>query len=258
MKTPVSISKISPPHLPPILYRSRLHDLLKKNEDKKLILILGQAAQGKTTLVASHVKTSKIPSAWLNLDQSDSDPVNLYHLIIQSLKHVLKELDLPLQVYSLLSSAVGLICVGEFSRAEEACQKLETHTEKIDYHKELKAMGAMINCVLSLSKGDFEKAHHLSKLLQMGIEKYGFISMAPWIYEITGYLKLVREDLIDAEHIGNRYVSTAQSLKNNFLKGLAFRLLGLIYLHQKDFKKAREAIYNKILEKSNKKGKLRG
>jgi len=695
MKTPISISKISPPHLPPILYRSRLHDLLKKNEDKKLILILGQAAQGKTTLVASHVKTSKIPSAWLNLDQSDSDPVNLYHSIIQSLKHVLKELDLPLllsefpgrmnpvtaislfregadfisknvpnsiqlvfdgldqlshdplpfqclqvlmenlspnvhfimlsrgtpplsfefqhlkirqealvvsnedlaftqqevkkffqkvkkisldedqvkkiynategwiggliliseyivqrtdflrekyiaqelpdyfnkdifqyfgkeilysqsketqqfllkssimdiiephfakelfeiknaeeilrdharknlfvhsfydekrgwlfryhhlfrnflkakyfaettaeervsldlktgnlfkkrgdlenaikyfleakaypqaiplmeqlgmdllrkgrksdlaswmdilpedliqknpwlllyrtlakqfmtgqenvvsfekayqlfnknretkgelislaqlmltivqtgihlfpinplikkaevllesaegeahpyeratlwyctgqayllsegdirkgllacekayliskeihdislQAYALVSSAAGFICVGEFSRAEEACQKLETHTEKIDYHKELKAMGAMINCVLSLSKGDFEKAHHLSKLLQVGIEKYGFVSMGPWVYEIKGYLKLVREDLIDAEHIGNRYVSTAQSLKNNFLKGLAFRLLGLIYLHQKDFKKAREAIDQSI------------
>jgi len=154
--------------------------------------------------------------------------------------------DLPLQVYSLLSSAVGLICVGEFSRAEEACQKLETHTEKIDYHKELKTMGTMVNCILSLSKGDFEKAHHLSKLLQVGIEEYGFVSMGPWVYEITGYLKLVREDLIDAEHIGNRYVSTAQSLKNNFLKGLAFRLLGLIYLHQKDFKKAREAIDQSI------------
>jgi ATP/maltotriose-dependent transcriptional regulator MalT len=94
MKTSVSISKISPPYLPPILYRSRLLDLLKKNEDKKLILILGQAAQGKTTLVASYVKSSKITSGWLNLDQSDSDPVNLYHLIIQSLQHVLKEIDL--------------------------------------------------------------------------------------------------------------------------------------------------------------------
>ena len=81
MKTSISISKISPPQLPPILYRSRLHDLLKKNQEKKLILIMGQAAQGKTTLVASHVKTAKIHYAWLNLDQSDSDPVNLYHSI---------------------------------------------------------------------------------------------------------------------------------------------------------------------------------
>jgi len=104
----------------------------------------------------------------------------------------------------------------------------------------------MVNCVLLISQGDFEKAYSLSKTLQMGIEKYGFISMAPWVYEITGYLRLIRGDLIDAEEIGNRYVSTARSMKNNFLKGLAFRLLGLIYLHQKDFKKAKEAIDQSI------------
>lgn len=77
MKLPVNISKITPPYLPQILPRPRLLDLLEKNKDKKLILILGQAAQGKTTLAASYVKTSKIPTAWLNLDQPDSDPINL-------------------------------------------------------------------------------------------------------------------------------------------------------------------------------------
>jgi DNA-binding SARP family transcriptional activator len=154
--------------------------------------------------------------------------------------------DIPLQAYALVSSVIGYICVGEFSRAEEASQKLETLVEKIDHHKELKAMGTMINCILSISQGDFEKAQLLSRTLQMGIEKYGFIFMAPWVYEITGYLGLMRGDLIDAEQIGNRYVSTARSLKNAFLKGLALKLLGLIYLHQKDFGKAKEVIEQSI------------
>ena len=93
MKLSVSISKIAPPYLPKILHRSRLHDLLEKNKDKKLILILGQAAQGKTTLVASYVKTLKIPSAWMTLDKEDSDPFNLFHLIVLSLQHSLKDID---------------------------------------------------------------------------------------------------------------------------------------------------------------------
>jgi LuxR family maltose regulon positive regulatory protein len=89
----INISKISPPSLPSILNRPRLLDLLEKNKDKKIILILGQAAQGKTTLAASYVKISKIPSAWINLDKEDSDPVKLLGLIVGSLQHVFKDID---------------------------------------------------------------------------------------------------------------------------------------------------------------------
>jgi LuxR family maltose regulon positive regulatory protein len=89
----INISKISPPNLPPVLNRPRLLDLLEKNRDKRIILILGQAAQGKTTLAASYVKTSKIPSAWVNLDKGDSDPVKLFNLIVGSLQHVLRDMD---------------------------------------------------------------------------------------------------------------------------------------------------------------------
>lgn len=154
--------------------------------------------------------------------------------------------DMSLQAYALIFSALGFICVGEFSRAEEACQKIEALAEKVDHHKELITLDVLVNCILANAQGDFEKTHLLIKTLQLGIEKYGFISAAPWVYEIIGYLKLIRGDLIDAEEIGNRYVSTARSMENNFLKGLAFRLLGQIYLHQKDFNKAKEAIDQSI------------
>src|SRR4030065_2074605 len=93
MELSVSISKIIPPCLPKILHRPRLLDLLEKNRDKKLILILGQAAQGKKTLVHSYVKTLKIPSAWMNLDKEDSGPFNLFPLIVQSLQPSLKDID---------------------------------------------------------------------------------------------------------------------------------------------------------------------
>jgi len=105
MRFSISTSKITPPHLPNVLYRPRLLNLLEKNQDKKLTLILGQAAQGKSTLVASYVKGSKIPSAWMNLDGGDSNPMNLFYLIVYSLQYVLKDTDLDdLFSYSMVSS----------------------------------------------------------------------------------------------------------------------------------------------------------
>ncbi|MEA3435397.1 MAG: BTAD domain-containing putative transcriptional regulator [Thermodesulfobacteriota bacterium] len=100
MKPAVNITKITPPRLPIILYRSRLIDCLEKNKDKRLIFILGQAAQGKSTLAGSYVNTSDIPSAWINLGKEDSDPVNLFYSIAHALQHVLKDIDFsPLLSY---------------------------------------------------------------------------------------------------------------------------------------------------------------
>lgn len=67
-KTSLSVSKITPPRLPKILYRSRLLKLIEQNRDKKLLLILGQAAQGKSTLAASYVHDLEIPlyREWIN------------------------------------------------------------------------------------------------------------------------------------------------------------------------------------------------
>lgn len=79
MPTLTNYSKITPPRVPGVLHRGRLLDLLKKSQDKRLIFILGQAAQGKTTLAASYAKAQVVPVAWLNLDQGDSDPVNLFY-----------------------------------------------------------------------------------------------------------------------------------------------------------------------------------
>jgi LuxR family maltose regulon positive regulatory protein len=104
MKPAVSISKISPPSFPHILDRPRLIDRLSQNRDKKLILILGQAAQGKSTLAVSYVKASVVPSAWINLGPEDSDPVNLFYLLVHSLQQAVKDVDLsPILLYPSLT-----------------------------------------------------------------------------------------------------------------------------------------------------------
>lgn len=94
MKRRISISKITPPRLRKVIDRPRLSELLEKNEDKKLILVLGQAAQGKSTVAAAFITKSGIPSAWVNLRRDDSDPVNLFLSTIQALQYVIKKKDL--------------------------------------------------------------------------------------------------------------------------------------------------------------------
>jgi LuxR family maltose regulon positive regulatory protein len=93
MQPSVHISKIIPPQPPQILLRPRLLKSLQKQQDKKLILILGQAAQGKSTLAASYVSTSPTPSAWINLAPEDTDAVSIYHLLGHALQRVLPDVN---------------------------------------------------------------------------------------------------------------------------------------------------------------------
>jgi ATP/maltotriose-dependent transcriptional regulator MalT len=92
--SPVGLSKVSPPQLTNTLPRPRLLNLLKKHMDRKLILILGQGAQGKSTLAAAFLKQVPVPSAWANLGPEDSDPVNLFHGVVHSLQRALQDCDL--------------------------------------------------------------------------------------------------------------------------------------------------------------------
>lgn len=77
-----------------IIQRSRLINLLSSNQDKKLVLILGQAAQGKTTLASSYLTQASRPYIWINLAADDSDPVTLFFKMAQALQSPFKEKDL--------------------------------------------------------------------------------------------------------------------------------------------------------------------
>ncbi|MFW6333432.1 MAG: BTAD domain-containing putative transcriptional regulator [Thermodesulfobacteriota bacterium] len=94
MNLPFSYSKIRPPRLRGIIRRDHLIETLMHHRDKKVILILGQAAQGKSTLAALYADTCRRPTAWINLSIDESDPVNLFRLVIHSLQSVLPDHDL--------------------------------------------------------------------------------------------------------------------------------------------------------------------
>jgi LuxR family transcriptional regulator, maltose regulon positive regulatory protein len=93
MQLLLNATKITPPRLPPILPRPRLLARLEQHQDRKLILILGPAAQGKTTLAATYAQQSPFLSAWLNLGPEDSESVNIFYLLGQSLQKTFPEVD---------------------------------------------------------------------------------------------------------------------------------------------------------------------
>ncbi len=149
--------------------------------------------------------------------------------------------DVSLQAYALCFSAFGSILLGEFSLADGAHKKIEKVAEK-NVYPEFKALELTVRCFLANHRGEFEQSQVLIEKLQEEIETNGFLHMYPWVYELSGYTKAAQGDFSEAEKIGNQYVSIAISQNNGLFKGSAFRLLGLIYLFDSDFEKAKEAI----------------
>ena len=85
--------KVSPPKLSSVIPRPRLFQRLSQHNDKQLIFVLGQAAQGKSTLAASYLEELNIQPAWINLSAQDSDPVNLFYALISALEAAVKGVD---------------------------------------------------------------------------------------------------------------------------------------------------------------------
>jgi LuxR family maltose regulon positive regulatory protein len=96
MKFLTSLSKITPPRFPHIMHRARLIEVLQQHRDKKLILVLGPAAQGKSTLAVSWIDGATEPVAWVNLGREEADPVNLFYLVVHSLGQALPAIDFSL------------------------------------------------------------------------------------------------------------------------------------------------------------------
>jgi LuxR family transcriptional regulator, maltose regulon positive regulatory protein len=95
------LTKLNHPRLPnDLLQRSRLLEWLDHDIDHQLFLVCAPAGFGKSTLVGTwleHVaagkgnKVTRLPSAWLSLDENDSD-LNLFlRYFIAALRTVFKE-----------------------------------------------------------------------------------------------------------------------------------------------------------------------
>ncbi len=74
-----------------MIRRGRLIRKLEENAGSRTVIVSGQAAQGKTTLIADYLSMSKAPAAWMHLDGEDGDPANFYILLIRALKHAARE-----------------------------------------------------------------------------------------------------------------------------------------------------------------------
>ncbi len=72
-------AKVSPPILPRLIHRERLHALLGGGFQGSVTWVGGPAGCGKTSLVASFVRRSQRPYLWYRLDDGDNDPAYNFH-----------------------------------------------------------------------------------------------------------------------------------------------------------------------------------
>ncbi|WP_155317861.1 BTAD domain-containing putative transcriptional regulator [Desulfosarcina alkanivorans] len=80
------ISKITLPDLSRAIPRPRLVQRATDSRAARVILITGQAAQGKSTLAAEIARRPGPTGAWMHLDSTDSDPVNFFRLLVHALE----------------------------------------------------------------------------------------------------------------------------------------------------------------------------
>jgi LuxR family transcriptional regulator, maltose regulon positive regulatory protein len=75
MATPILATKLYiPPPRPKIVLRPRLIERLNEGMHCKLTLISAPAGFGKTTLLSEWITSCQRPTAWLSVDEGDSDP----------------------------------------------------------------------------------------------------------------------------------------------------------------------------------------
>ena len=69
--------------------RPQLLDMLDSGSQRPLTLVSAPAGFGKTTLLASWAAHSKLPIAWISIDEGDNDPIRFLHYLIAALESVL-------------------------------------------------------------------------------------------------------------------------------------------------------------------------
>ncbi len=78
-----------PPHISDALRRPRLFSLLDLHFHRQNFFITGQAAQGKSTLVASYLHDMKIKSLWFRLCPDDNEDIKLFDRLLAGIRSFL-------------------------------------------------------------------------------------------------------------------------------------------------------------------------
>jgi ATP/maltotriose-dependent transcriptional regulator MalT/DNA-binding SARP family transcriptional activator len=87
------LAKTTLPQLNRTVLRPRLIRRCVAEKGFRVIVITGQAAQGKSTLAAALTRQPGPAAAWMHLDPSDGDPVNFFHLLVHAVKASQPDLD---------------------------------------------------------------------------------------------------------------------------------------------------------------------
>jgi DNA-binding SARP family transcriptional activator len=82
-------SKFLPPNITGTLDRIRLIDVLAKHKKCRLIWVSGNAAQGKSTLMASYIQRLSHPVVWINLGPAESDATRFFEILVEALQPVI-------------------------------------------------------------------------------------------------------------------------------------------------------------------------
>lgn len=80
-KAAARVAKIAPPRLAGIYPRKHLFKALDHARRHPVVWIAAPAGYGKTTLVASYLKTRKLPTLWYQLDNGDADVATYFHYL---------------------------------------------------------------------------------------------------------------------------------------------------------------------------------
>jgi len=98
------ITKLYIPHVrSKLVPRPRLTERLNEGMGGKLTLISAPAGFGKTTLLSEWRQQSKLPVAWLSLDEDDNDPVRFWAYFLTALQTI--RVDIGESVLPLLHSS---------------------------------------------------------------------------------------------------------------------------------------------------------
>ncbi len=83
------LSKLQPPQVKTkTLRRRRLVELLRKNLDKKIILVQAGAGYGKTTLLSHLLTDLKQPYIFYHLEKEDADPAVFFNYLLEGLERI--------------------------------------------------------------------------------------------------------------------------------------------------------------------------
>ena len=78
---PIPLAKLTWPRLPAVLLRPRLFRLLDRARRQPVVWITAPPGYGKSTLVASYLKTRKLKTLWYQVDEGDADVATFFHYL---------------------------------------------------------------------------------------------------------------------------------------------------------------------------------